>query len=79
MAFKVLFEEIEREDPQQNISACYIIRKLNQIFSEDEGIVNLVHANTLLNLGITHNICNGEFLMCIVDLLNSHGIQVIGL
>ena len=43
---------------------------------EDPDVVNVLHAHTISGLGIKNKIYDGEYLMCITDLLNHHGVAI---
>jgi hypothetical protein len=43
---------------------------------QDPDVINVLHAHTISGLGIKNKIFDGEFLMCITDLLNAHGVAI---
>ena len=43
---------------------------------QDPDVVNVLHAHTISGLGIKSKIYDGEYLMCVTDLLNAHGVAI---
>ena len=77
LIFQPLFEELA--NPKERVTrqtACYIFRKLNEKYMDDPDIVNYNHARTYVALGVKNKVYDGEFLMGVVGLLNSHGIGI---
>ena len=56
-------------------TACHVLKELNKIYIDDPNFVNIIHCHTMASLGVKHGLTECEFLMGLVDLINSLGVE----
>jgi len=74
LVFDLLLEEINK--PNNNISrqsACFVLRKLNQEYLENNLVVNYEHCKDIIEVGIRGKVHDRDFLLCLADLLERYG------
>jgi len=77
LIFGPLFEELQgQKDGATRQSACFILRKLTEIYMDDPEVVDISHCLYIVQMGIKNKISDRHFLMCLFDLINHHGPTV---
>lgn len=77
LIFGPLFEELQgKKDRATRQTACYVVRRLNERYMKDPAVVDIAHCVEISQLGIRGKICDCDFLMCLVDLINAHGLTI---
>lgn len=76
--FTPIFEQIQgARDRASRQSACYVLRKLNEVYMEDSDVVSLQHCSNIIQIGIKSKVYDSDFLSAISDLIKAHGVTVV--
>jgi len=75
LIFDPLFEELQAgRDRTSRQTACYILRRLNEVYAADGSVVSVQHCQTMAQLGIRNRVCDCNFLMGLADLINDKNL-----